>query len=143
MHNKSDQSIILWFRNDLRLADNPALDYASSSLFPIIPIYIIDENIYVGESSKWWLHHSLDSLNKSLDSKLNFFIGNPQEIIDQLIRENNIYAVVWNRCYEPATIKRDTEIKTYLKSKNILVETFNSNLLPIANAVENNTLEAI
>lgn len=129
MHNKSDQSIILWFRNDLRLADNPALDYASSSLFPIMPIYIIDENIYIGEASKWWLHHSLDSLNKSLDSNLNFFIGNPQEIIDQLIRENNIYAVVWNRCYEPATIKRDTEIKTYLQSKNILVKTFNSNLL--------------
>lgn len=125
----SNKPIILWFRQDLRLSDNPALDYATKSLYPIIPIYILDVRANIGAASKWWLHHSLQSLNQSLNQKLNFFIGNPQEIIDKLIRENNAAEVVWNRCYEPAVIKRDKGIKEHLKNQNIQVKSFNSALL--------------
>ena len=91
MYNQSDQPIILWFRQDLRLADNLALDYVAKSLHPIIPIYVLDSNVSIGEASKWWLHHSLESLNRSLNNKLNFFIGNPEEIIAQIIKEDNIF----------------------------------------------------
>lgn len=122
-------SVILWFRQDLRLSDNPALNYVDRFSCPIIPIYILDKNINIGEASKWWLNYSLESLNKSLDNKLSFFVGNPEEIINQIIRENNAFGVVWNRCYEPYAIKRDTRIKEQLLSQNILVKSFNSALL--------------
>ena len=141
MYNQSDQPIILWFRQDLRLADNLALDYVAKSLHPIIPIYVLDSNVSIGEASKWWLHHSLESLNRSLNNKLNFFIGNPEEIIAQIIKEDNIFEVVWNRCYEPATVQRDAEIEERLKHKNILAKSFNSALLlePQDTVKENNT----
>ncbi|NBY35501.1 MAG: deoxyribodipyrimidine photo-lyase, partial [Alphaproteobacteria bacterium] len=73
----SNKPIILWFRQDLRLSDNPALDYAAKSLRPIIPIYILDVRANIGAASKWWLYHSLQSLAQSLNQKLNFFIGSP------------------------------------------------------------------
>ena len=85
----TNKPIILWFRQDLRLSDNPALDYAAKSLRPIIPIYILDVRANIGSASKWWLYHSLQSLVQSLNQKLSFFIGDPQEIIDKLIRTKN------------------------------------------------------
>jgi deoxyribodipyrimidine photo-lyase len=125
-----NNSVILWFRRDLRLSDNPALDYVSKLGRTIIPIYILDEvNDQIGAASRWWLHHSLDSLNKNLATKLNFFIGDPQKIITDIIAENNVTNIAWNRCYEPAIIARDTTIKEFLKNNNISVKTFNGSLL--------------
>ena len=57
----TNKPIILWFRQDLRLSDNPALDYAAKSLRPIIPIYILDVRANIGAASKWWLYHSLQN----------------------------------------------------------------------------------
>lgn len=74
--NSHKTTSIHWFRQDLRLADNPALHQASQT-DEIITIFILDENQKIGGASKLWLHHSLNSLNKSLDNKLNFFSGNP------------------------------------------------------------------
>ena len=56
--------VIHWFRNDLRLLDNPALHEASAS-DEVMPIYILAPNAIseLGQASKIWLHHSLDKLN--------------------------------------------------------------------------------
>ena len=76
---------ILWFRNDLRLADNAALSAAIELGFPIVPVFIWDPSSYgawtPGAASKWWLHHALDSLNTSLCKyikhfKIVFFVKN-------------------------------------------------------------------
>ena len=68
----SDAKSIVWFRQDLRVKDNPAL-LAATDLGEIIPVYILDEenaqDHSMGGASKWWLHESLKSLNKSLDGK--------------------------------------------------------------------------
>jgi len=62
---------IFWFRQDLRLFDNPGL-YAAAKSSAVMAIYILeDENprdFRIGEASRWWLHHSLSRLNKSLDN---------------------------------------------------------------------------
>lgn len=123
--------IILWFRQDLRLGDNLALNYATSLNCPIIPVYILDNSSEppLGEATKWWLYNSLKSLNNSLEEKLNFFVGNPKEILDDLISKHNATEITWNRCYEPYSIKRDKHLKEYLRSKNIIVKSFNSSLL--------------
>ncbi len=67
---------IFWFKQDLRLSDNPGLIKASG-LGKILPIYILDnENPLMGSASQVYLHHSLISLNQSLNDTLNLYTGN-------------------------------------------------------------------
>ena len=123
---------IHWFRQDLRLSDNPALDSAAQYEI-LIPIYILDEvnsgEFKMGAASKWWLHQSLTKLNESLDGKLLVYQGNPHEILNKLIEEQEVSYVTWNRCYEPWRIDRDKEIKRNFEDKNVTVESFSASLL--------------
>ena len=70
--------VIHWFRQDLRLSDNPALFEAAKNS-SILPIYILDDinskELAMGGASRFWLHHSLNSLNKSLDQNLSIYSG--------------------------------------------------------------------
>ncbi|MFT5219750.1 MAG: deoxyribodipyrimidine photo-lyase [Planctomycetota bacterium] len=123
---------ILWFRQDLRLSDNPALA-AALACGHVLPIYILDDenagNWAMGGASLGWLHRSLESLNQSLDGKLNFFRGDAVSIIESLCREQAVAAVYWNRCYEPWRIARDAKIKSMLQASNIEAGSFNGSLL--------------
>ena len=123
---------IHWFRQDLRLSDNPALDSAAQ-YETLIPIYILDEvnsgEFKMGAASKWWLHQSLTKLNESLDGKLLVYQGNPHEILNKLIEEQEVSYVTWSRCYEPWRIDRDKEIKRNFEDKNVTVESFSASLL--------------
>ena len=123
---------IHWFRQDLRLSDNPALDSAAQ-YETLIPLYILDEvnsgEFKMGAASKWWLHQSLTKLNESLDGKLLVYQGNPHEILNKLIEEQEVSYVTWNRCYEPWRIDRDKEIKRNFEDKNVAVESFSASLL--------------
>ncbi len=123
---------IHWFRQDLRLSDNPALDSAAQ-YETLIPIYILDEvnsgEFKMGAASKWWLHQSLTKLNESLDGKLLVYQGNPHEILNKLIEEQEVSYVTWNRCYEPWRVDRDKEIKRNFEDKNVDVESFSASLL--------------
>ena len=124
---------LIWFRQDLRLQDNPAFVRACAQHQSVIALYIYDEKTSVlGEAQAWWLHHSLISLNQSLeghDLSLILRKGNPLEIILELIEQQSITAVYWNRCYEPQAIERDKKIKATLLKRNIDVETSNGSLL--------------
>ena len=123
---------IHWFRQDLRLSDNPALTKAAEHE-AVLPIYILDDdnagNHVMGGASRWWLHHSLKALNASLGNKLSVYHGNPQTILDDLLTRFDVEAVYWNRCYEPWRIHRDTLIKENLKTRGIEAYTFNGLLL--------------
>ena len=134
--------IIMWFRHDLRIKDNPALlhavDIASSTssqgnAVEVLPIYIQDESApeaaKLGGASKWWLHHSLTSLAKSTDNTLQFFSGDPLTILQELMTIHNVTHVLWNRCYEPWQIARDSQIKAQLKQQDIDVISCNGHLL--------------
>lgn len=121
---------LFWFRQDLRLQDNPGLIEARNHA-ELLCIYILDPKI-PGRAQAWWLHHSLTQLSKSLAQKkikLYLFRGEPQHILKTLIDEYNISAVYWNRCYEPAHIERDQQLKTWLQTQAIQVKSFNSALL--------------
>ena len=123
---------LMWFRQDLRLQDNPALSYAIAQ-GDILPIYILDTQNSgkwgLGGASKWWLHQSLSSLNESLNGKLQFFQGCPLELIPDILEKTGITSIVWNRCYEPWQIKRDKKLKRLLQEKDINVQSFNGSLL--------------
>jgi deoxyribodipyrimidine photo-lyase len=123
---------VVWFRQDLRLRDNPALTYAAS-LGPVIPLYILDshcpEHEKIGAASRWWLHQSLLSLDASLGQQLHCLVGDAVEQIIQLVKAQGITRMVWNRCYEPWQIKRDTLLKQSLKALGVEVQSFNGQLL--------------
>ena len=71
---------LFWFRQDLRLSDNPALT-AAAEAGAVLPVYILDDSHAgdhkMGSASRWWLHKSLQSLNDSLDGKLLVLKGDP------------------------------------------------------------------
>ena len=127
----SEKIIIFWFRKDLRIKDNIALEEAGKEA-NVFPIYINDENDSerpMGAASKVWLYNSLKSLNISLENNLNYFKGNALDIIKDLLKNKNIKGVFWNRCYEPSSILRDKKIKKYLLENDIAVKTFNGSLI--------------
>ena len=123
---------IFWFRQDLRLADNPGLSEAISKGI-VLPIYIYDDinsNEYeMGSASKWWLHNSLEKLNDSLNNKLSVYKGDALKILESLTKSYDVESISWNRCYEPWRIKRDKNIKSEIEKKGIEVNTFNGSLL--------------
>ncbi|GGF57293.1 cryptochrome/photolyase family protein [Alteromonas lipolytica] len=123
---------IVWFRQDLRVIDNPAL-FAAVEHGTIVPVYIFDSEIaeeeQPGGASNWWLHHSLESLNKRLNGHLQCFSGDPQTILCDLVSKFSANAVFWNRCYEPTVIERDKKIKQALRDSGCLVSSFNGSLL--------------
>jgi deoxyribodipyrimidine photo-lyase len=123
---------IIWFRQDLRIEDNPALE-AAILAGPVLPIYILDDNSAgcwkMGAASRWWLHHSLTKLNDRLNGNLSVFKGEPCAILKRLTKENNIQKVFWNRCYEPWRTARDAILKKDLEGTGLEVKSFNGSLL--------------
>lgn len=127
---------LLWFRHDLRLQDNPALQAAIERGEPLIPVYILDEEDEgdwpPGGASRWWLHHALSDLQEQLAKHgLHLILrrGKPREILQKLVAEAKARAVYWNRRYEPAVIHRDKAIKEQLKQDGLDAQSFNSALL--------------
>lgn len=123
---------IHWFRQDLRLADNPALVRAAQS-GDLLPIYIVEEDAParqgLGGASRWWLHQALKSLNQDLGGNLRLFRGKPDEI---LMRLTEIYApctVSWTRCYELWRTERDQRLCALLGEAGIQSIRLNGSLL--------------
>ena len=133
----SDKSpVIVWFRQDLRLHDHAALVAAVDSGRPVIPVYIwspAEEGAWAyGGAKKWWLHHSLKALNDSLvklGSNLILRAGQALDVLNDLIKETGASSVYWSRRYEPAIIKRDSDIKEQLRKSGIEAESYNASLL--------------
>ena len=88
----------MWFRQDLRITDNPALSEACLK-GDVIPVFIHDNvnhpNKQIGSASKWWLHQSLLSLNNHLDGELITLTGDPKKIITKPKKKWIKYALSW------------------------------------------------
>ncbi len=128
-------SCLVWFRQDLRLRDNPAFEAAVSSGLRVIPVFIHspheEEAWAPGAASRAWLHHSLQSLDQDLRSRglrLILASGASLTVLTRLIRETHAEKIVWNRLYEPALSKRDRLIEKAL-APLLSVETFNASLI--------------
>jgi deoxyribodipyrimidine photo-lyase len=127
---------IVWFRQDLRLTDNPALTAALHTDGRVIPLFIDSSADPLpwrdGAASRWWLHHSLTALSAELARRGSGLVirrGPAERALRQLITETKADKVVWNRLYEPAHIARDQAIKRELKQRGVAVESFNGALL--------------
>lgn len=97
----------MWFRRDLRLSDQAAL-LAAASAGPVIPVYILDDETpkhrKMGAASRWWLHHSLTSLDAALREKGSRLIlrrGKCDEQLAQIAKETGAGQVHCLRHFEP------------------------------------------
>ncbi|UCG31537.1 MAG: deoxyribodipyrimidine photo-lyase [Phycisphaerales bacterium] len=127
---------IVWFRQDLRLEDNPALTAAAQRGGPVIPVYIHapqEEAPWApGGATRWWLHQSLAALGKDLraaGSRLILRYGDTLEALRALIRETGAGAVFWNRRYEPQAVAQESLLAATLLDEENEIHTFNSSLL--------------
>lgn len=135
---------LVWFRQDLRLEDNPALAAAVARGGPIIPVYILDDpgegKWAMGGAGRWWLHHALESLDAGLrerGSRLVLARGNSAEVLRKLVTATGAEAVYWNRRYEPVVIGRDSAIKSSLVAAGIEAKSFCSSLLFEPHTIKN------
>jgi len=127
---------LVWFRNDLRLADQPALRAALDEGYEPICVYIHapdEEGAWApGAASDAWRHRSLEALDKDLrsrGSRLRLFFGPSLQTLQTLLMACDAEAVFWNRRYEPAIEKRDAEIKKRLRGQGVHAGSFNGGLL--------------
>lgn len=126
---------IVWYRQDLRLTDQPALA-AAAARGPVVPVYILSDDEEggwaPGGASRWWLHHSLKSLSSALTQAgagLVLRKGPALQVLLDLARSTGASGVVWNRRYEPAAIARDTAVKTGLRQAGLTADSYNASLL--------------
>jgi deoxyribodipyrimidine photo-lyase len=127
---------IVWFRQDLRLRDNPALHAAVATGTPVIPVYIWspeEEGDWApGAASRWWLHHSLAALDQDLrerGSRLILARGRAADVLKKLAANTGATAVHWNRRYEPAAVHCARRVLEELQRGGIRTSQFNGALL--------------
>ncbi|MEB3286380.1 MAG: deoxyribodipyrimidine photo-lyase [Vampirovibrionales bacterium] len=126
----ADAPIILWFRQDFRLSDHPALTAACQTACAVIPVYIWDEEAEggwpLGAASKVWLKSLLEALQKRLlkdkGNRLYVFSGDTQIILEQLLKTTGAQAVYAQRRYEPAARKQDEALQKSLQKPFKLFE---------------------
>ncbi|MGX1788435.1 cryptochrome/photolyase family protein [Bosea sp. NPDC055332] len=125
---------LLWFRDDLRLSDNPALR-AAIDHGPLVCLYVFDTSTDrrpLGGAARWWLSRSLRALSEAISAKggeLLILRGDPAELLPRIVREADVGHVAWNRRYDGAAVALDKALKAALTEADVTVESFNANLL--------------
>jgi deoxyribodipyrimidine photo-lyase len=114
MTTTSGAPVILWFRDDLRLADHAALQAAIQTGHPILPVFILDETPLgpraLGGASRWWLHRSLAALQGSLaerGSQLILRRGDSVRIVSELADQTGAPDVFTGSSADPGARRVD------------------------------------
>jgi deoxyribodipyrimidine photo-lyase len=123
--------VIVWFRQDLRLADNAALAQAAASGAPILPVYVLDDAApgvwRLGAASRWWLHYSLAALDaqlRKLGAPLVLLSGPAEPALLRIAEATGATSVCWNAVCEPAAAARDARLATTLRERGVQSESF-------------------
>lgn len=118
--------VLLWFRRDLRLADNPALAAAVASGAPVVPVFVwspADDGEWPpGAASRAWLTRSLSALDADLRSRGSRLVvrqGPSEEVLPRLVTESRAIGVFANRRHEPAAAAADARVAEQLTGLGI------------------------
>ncbi|MCB0718627.1 MAG: deoxyribodipyrimidine photo-lyase [Bacteroidetes bacterium] len=132
----SPRTSIVWFRRDLRAADNHALHAAVTAGERILPLYILsddDEQPWaIGAAQRWWVHHSLIALRSALaDARLTLVVrkGGYASTIADIARACNADVVRFNRRFEPHAVRSDGKVIAALKKEGLDVRIHEGSLL--------------
>ncbi|MEM8988148.1 MAG: deoxyribodipyrimidine photo-lyase [Pseudomonadota bacterium] len=132
----SQSPLIVWFRNDLRRADNPALRAAANAGRPVVCLFVLDDETpgdwALGGAARWWLHASLGAFSSDLEKaggRLILRRGRARDVVPAFAREMKAAGVYWNRRYDVAGKAEDGEIKETLKKQDLDARSFNGALL--------------
>ena len=127
MSNVMGGATLVWLRNDLRLADNPALSAAVAAGGPVVVVHIEPTDAALrprGAASRWWLHHSLRSLATGLASRgiaFETLTGPTEELLRDAIKRHDVGRVLWNRRYGPAERALDAQLKATFRRDGLEV----------------------
>ena len=128
---------IFWFRRDLRLDDNHGLYEALQGEHQVLPIFIFDSDILErlpqDDARVTFIYETLQAINETLQkdygSGISIYFGKPIDIFQQLVQTYHIHTVYTNHDYEPYAIKRDQEVKAFLKAQHIEFKTFKDQVI--------------
>ncbi|MDC0254323.1 DNA photolyase family protein [Bacteriovoracales bacterium] len=123
---------IFWFKRDLRVEDNIGLHYALKSGLPVVPIFIFDKVTLEKVKDKMdmkiqFIHNVLVELKKTLKaykSDLLILFGTQDQVWKRVLEDYNVKSVYTNEEYEPSTIKRDNQVRSFLRKKDIEMLSF-------------------
>ncbi len=128
-------SSIMWFRDDLRLADNPAL-MAATNDGGVVAVYILDEESEglrpLGGAARWWLHQALTGLRADLedrDIQLVLRRGAAATVMSTLMKELEPESIYWNRRYWEPERAVDAAVKENSRAAGVHAESFQASLL--------------
>ncbi|MFT4520880.1 MAG: deoxyribodipyrimidine photo-lyase [Halioglobus sp.] len=128
--------IIFWYRQDLRTHDLPGLRAAAATGQPIIPCYILDDvtpgHWRMGSASRWWLHHSLQSLAediRDLGGRLVTRRGSTLQVLTELLEETGALEIYCTRMYEPWAAELEHALHGEFQTKDITFKRFGGALL--------------
>ncbi len=126
---------VVWFRRDLRLHDHAGLAEAAARGQAVIPLYIDDDGDVgdwrPGAASRWWLHHSLDSLGAALSargSQLLLRRGDACQVLIDVARSCGADCVYFQRRSEPAARANEQRVERGLAAEGIAVVPSNAGL---------------
>jgi deoxyribodipyrimidine photo-lyase len=126
---------ILWFRQDLRLNDLPALVHAAAR-GDVIPVFIYDESLggdwSLGGASKWWLHQSLTTLGADIEAqggKLILRQGDTIATLQDLVNDTGANAIYFSRQYQPWQVSLENDVNDAFSSAKVEVKRFAGTLL--------------
>ncbi|MEH6756359.1 MAG: deoxyribodipyrimidine photo-lyase [Parasphingorhabdus sp.] len=127
---------IIWFRRDLRLSDQDAV-LAAASRGAVLPVYILDDETpkhrKMGGASRWWLHHSLKSLDADLREKGSRLIlrrGKAADVLVDLAQTSGATEIHALHHYEPWWLNAQKDLSTKLKDGAELLLHHGNYLLP-------------
>lgn len=125
--------LILWFRRDLRLDDNPMLAAAAETGRPLLPVFIADDSVTgLGAAPRWRLGQGVAVFADALagaGSRLTLRKGAPLDVLRALIAETGAGGVWWGRLYDPQARARDAEVSQALRGQGLEARSFPGHLL--------------
>ena len=139
---------LLWFRRDLRLLDNPALNWATQNSKHVIALYIDDpeeDNPWrAGAASRWWLHHSLQHLQQQLKTHgidLQLLQGDTVPVLENALEQSQATQLVFNQLYELYYRQQTSQLQQRLQARfadRVALQVFDSGLFFKPGSVLNN-----
>ena len=128
--------IIHWFRRDLRLTDNTGLYHALASGWPVLPIFIFDDEILEklpkDDARVNFIYECLSEINTQLqavDSGILIKKGQIETIWQELLNDYDVKKVFFNKDYEPYAIHRDQAVKALLESNGSTVHCYKDDVI--------------